>query len=324
MATIIVATVLILFVLAAVCYRVAFGKRADKNELLSYFNLNKLYIRGQQLSVYSDKNIINGYIYRNDRMEQRDAVVVFCHGMGPGHIAYTKEIAYFCNLGYPVLALDSKGCNLSEGKNLGGMYEGVNTAVTAIGCARAEFPDKKIYVIGHSWGAYSALCASGLCKVDKVVAISSPDTPVKTLFYGAAKFIPKRLAALLVPFWKFIGFVKFGKRGNMSAVENAGKKGAQVLLIHGDNDTVVNKENAAYYGVYKENVTKYLSEGKAHNPYNTVAAEHKLKELYAALSAVGKKNGKSEEFFRNFDYDAAIEEDEIVMNVIAQFLENKV
>lgn len=319
-ASVAVGALLILFLLAAVCYHFAFGKRADKNELLKYFTADDFFLRAKKISAFDENGILTGYVYTEDNGAEKDGVVVFCHGMGPGQIAYTTEIAFFCKLGYPVLALDSRGCNLSDGKGLRGMYEGVKTAVTAVNCARAEFPDKKIFIVGHSWGAYSALCASALEKVDKVVAVSAPDTPVKALKEGASKFIPAWLAAALCPFWRVIQFFKFGKRGNTGAVESAQKSGAETLLVHGGKDTVVAPLNAAYYGTYGENVTKYLAKDKAHNPYNTVAAEEKLKELNLALACAGR-NENTEEYFRNFDYAAATEEDEEVMCAIAQFLE---
>ena len=87
---------------------------------------------------------LRGKIYLKGGVADREEVVVFVHGMGPGQCAYTTEIAYFCNLGYTVLAVDSLGCGLSGGRNIRGMYEGVKTAVAAIDFARANFPKKDL------------------------------------------------------------------------------------------------------------------------------------------------------------------------------------
>ena len=111
--------VLLLFAIAVLSEKFAFGTRSDKNPLLKYFTAEDFGLSVQPVALSKG---LNGLIYSKKDAPQKDKLIIFCHGMGPGHIAYTTEIAYFCNFGYPVLAVDSRGCNLSEGKNLKGMY----------------------------------------------------------------------------------------------------------------------------------------------------------------------------------------------------------
>lgn len=318
---VIAAVIVLLFLLAAFSYRFAFGRRYDKGRLLKYFTAEDFGLEAEEVSISRKKFALNGFLYRKDVTEEKDGIVVFVHGMGAGHIAYTTEINYFCNLGYTVLALDSKGCNMSGGKNIKGMYEGVKTAVAAVDYARARFPGKAVYLVGHSWGGYSVLCASAKRKVEKVVAISAPATPVRTLYEGAAKFISKPVAAVLCPFWWIINLLKFGKDGNANAARQARKNGTPTLLVHGDKDNIVTPSKAVYYKSYGENVTKYLALGKAHNPYNTVEAEKKLAELQYNISNSAKMTESERiDYFAKFDFKAATEEDEVVMNAIAEFL----
>ncbi len=304
---------------AFLCDRVAFGRRYDKNPLLKYFTAEDFGLEAEQIS---SGKFLNGFIYKNVKAAQNGKVIVFCHGMGPGQIAYTTEIAYFCNIGYTVVAFDVKGCNFSRGRNIKGMYEGVNTAVAAMDFARSRFPEWKIYLVGHSWGGYSALCASAERSVNAVVAISAPETPSKTTMYGAVNFgLPKPLAAVLRPFWWIINLFKYGAKGNANAAKRAVKSGVPTLLVHGGDDNVVNAKNAAYALADGENITKYYAHGKKHNPYNTVAAENKLAELQSGLMRVKKMTEQQkDEFFSKFDYSAATEEDGEVMNAIAEFL----
>lgn len=309
--------IIVLFILATASYRVAFGKRCDKNPLLKYFTAEEFNLTAEEVKV----GVLRGFVYGKEGTPQKDGVVVFVHGMGPGHIAYTTEINYFCTLGYTVLAIDGTGCNLSGGRNIKGMYEGVKTAVAAIDFTRSHFPEKEVYLVGHSWGGYSALCASGVKRVEKVVAISAPTSPVRTVYEGAAKIISKPVAAILCPFWWFINLILFGFKGNANAVNCARKNGTPTLLVHGDKDNIVTPQKAVYYGKFGANVTKYLAQGKAHNPYNTVEAEKKLAELQAALFKAAKMTAEEREtYFKNFDFSAATEEDEEVMQVIAEFL----
>lgn len=308
---IIAAVILTLFIFAIICDVIAFGKRCDKNPKLKYFSAQDFNLTAREIQT----GRLKGFAYSAENCERQNEIIIFLHGMGPGHIAHATEIAYFCKLGYTVLAMDSLGCNLSSGKSIKGMYEGVNSAVQTYDFAKRNYPDCKIYFVGHSWGGYSALCASALRKVEKVVAISAPVTPVKTVYGAAKKIIGKPFAAILCPFWYLINFFKFGAKGNANSVKAIAKSGAQTLLVHGDIDEVVPAFNAAYYGGNGENVSKLLVEGRAHNPYNTPAAERELARLLALLRA-----GKTVD---DINFSAATEEDAEVMQKIAKFLLKK-
>lgn len=310
--------ILLLFAFAGLIYHFAFGNRQDKNPLLKYFSASDFSLTADEFTLGK----LSGAIYENKSAVPKNGVIIFAHGMGPGHCAYTTEIAYFCNLGYTVVAVDSLGCGFSQGKGIRGMYEGANTVIQTIDFVKRQFAGSKIYLVGHSWGAYSVLCASRERQVDKVVAISAPSTPVKTVYGATSPILSKPFAAVLSPFWYLINFFKFGKRGNSSAVKCVENNSTPTLIIHGDKDAVVSRKHAVYYAAEGKHITKYLAEGKAHNPYNTVAAEAKLAELTRALQNC-KKMAKEEreEFFKNFDYNAATEEDPSVMRVISDFLE---
>ena len=303
---------LLLFAITLLSEKLAFGTRSDKNPFLKYFTAEDFNLTAQSVTLTKG---LKGLIYNKENIPQKDKLIIFCHGMGPGHIAYTTEIAYFCNKGFTVLAVDSRGCNLSEGKNSKGMYSGVQTVISAIDFAR-ENGYKDISLVGHSWGAYSALCASAKRKVNKVVAISAPDTPAGTMAEGAVNMgaLPRPLVALLRPFWGFVNLLKYGMKGNSSAAKSAKKNDTPTLLIHGDMDRAVTLKKSAFNKANGKYITKYLAEGKAHNPYNTENAEIKLAELSDKL--------KTNDFagLANFDYKAATEEDEEVMQSIVNFI----
>ena len=305
--------VLLLFAIAILSDKLAFGSRSEKNPLLKYFTAEDFDLSAQPVTL---DNGLKGLMYNKSDVPQKDKLIIFCHGMGPGHIAYTTEIAYFCNSGFRVLAVDSRGCNLSEGKNLKGMYSGVQTVISAIDFAKNEgYSD--INLVGHSWGAYSALCASAKRKVNKVVAISAPISPVATLAEGAVQMgaLPRPLVALLRPFWWLVNFFKYGAKGNSCASRCAKRNGTPTLLIHGDKDKVVTLKKSAFHKAKGQNITKLLAEGKRHNPYNTENAEIQL----AVLAEKIKENKFAD--IMQFDFKCATEEDEEVMRKIVNFIE---
>lgn len=315
---------LLFFILAAIVDRIGFGKRYEKNPLLKYFTAEDFNLNAKPVTVPFKKTKLGGYIYTKNGVEKREKLIIFCHGMGAGQAEYTTEIAYFCNQGYTVLALDNMGCTLSGGKNIKGMYSGAEAAIAAVDFARSdrELKELKPYLVGHSWGGYSALCASDKRGVAGVVAISAPDSPIITIASAAANFIPKIFAFHLVPFLTLVTLFKYGAKGVTSAARCAKENGTPTLLIHGDKDKVVDKSLAVYFRAEGYNITKYLSEGKRHNPYNTVEAENKLAELSAGFKNF-KNMTESERktFTENFDFKAATEEDKTVMQEIVNFIE---
>ena len=297
------------FTFAILTEHLVFGKRCDKNPLVKYFTAEDFCLSAEPVSL---QNGLNGFIYKKDGILHNGKLIIFCHGMGPGHIAYTTEIAFFCNNGFTVLAVDSRGCNFSEGKNLKGMYSGVQTVIAAIDFAKTLHYNK-VFLVGHSWGAYSALCASAKRKVDGVVAISAPATPAMTICDGAAPIISKPLAYMLRPFLWLVNLFKFGAKGNSNAAKAAEINGVPSLLIHGDNDRIVRLKNSAFAKAEGKNVTKLLAKGKAHNPYNTADAEKLLAELTNGLKSCTKD-------FSSFDFTAATQEDGDVMRTICDFI----
>ncbi len=309
-----IAAVIVLTVLARKIHSVMFGSRQDKNPKLKYFSLEDFNLNYETIEIATKKATLRGIV-----CGEGDTTVVFCHGMGPGCAAYTTEIAKFVSFGYRVVAVDYMGCGISDGEKPRGIRAGVDATELAVKYARARYGGK-IVLVGHSWGAYSALCATKAVKVDGVVAMSAPDSPSKMLVDGCIPVLGG-WAKILLPFLWTANQNRGGNKNNLKAAKCIEKSGVPALIIHGADDKIVPLTNSAY-AKSRGNVQKLLVPNRGHNPYLSEGAQNLLNELSANLAKTSGKDpdGQAEKFLQTFDYKAACEEDEVVMQKIKTFI----
>lgn len=303
------------FALGYIAKKTSVGKRYDKNPLFKYYSPEDFNLTAEQIEIACrKKNHIRGVIYSKKEITPQEPLIIFCHGLGPGHVSYTQEIAYFCNLGYTVLAPDYEGCNLSDGKSLKSFKNGADTVSDTIRYARQNLTQySKIYLVGHSLGGYSALCAgAGTCAVDKIVAISAPASPQDALLAVAERLTTVPFSRMVYPF-----ILLFNK--GASSVRAAETITVPTLLVHGEDDELVPPKFSVFYNLNTPQVTKYLVKGKRHNPYLTAQAEEKREELSQSFNKYKRRRLKKD-YFNTFDYVASAEEDVVVMDEIARFL----
>ena len=120
-AIIILLFIVALFILAiAILNSAGVNKRCEGDENLKYLkaknfdNLNALPVNFKS---YKGQTL-NGFLYSCAKVDSYKGLIVFSHGMGAGHLAYTTEINYFAQKGYMVLAYDNTGTCTSEGKKI--------------------------------------------------------------------------------------------------------------------------------------------------------------------------------------------------------------
>ncbi|MCD8309046.1 MAG: alpha/beta fold hydrolase [Clostridia bacterium] len=311
-----------MFIFASVIYKAAFGKRFDKNPLLKYYSADDFNLNVLAVQTKVGKNTIRGFIYSFYPLEECKRLVIFAHGIGPGQCAYTTEIAYFCKNGCAVLAFDAAGCNLSDGKKLGSLENATRCLAAAVRFANADerLKGKKKIAVGHSMGAYAALCVTQFEQVDGVVAFSAPDTPSGAICYLAECTI-KKSAKKLKPYLKAVSRLKAGKYANISASRAIEKSGVKALILQGDSDIQVPVYLSAYAYAKGSNVNKVMCAGKGHNTYNTKRAEEQLAVLSRGLAKCDSMSGQEQaDFFSSRDYSAICEEDMSVMSAVSDFI----
>lgn len=294
--------------------------RQDKNPEFKYFTEKDFNLKAEDIAVTYRGESLYAKIYSVKPVEKCEKVVIFQHGFGAGTSSYMTEIAALAGYGFAVVAADAYGCNNSAGKKVYGFYAGTEAVIAAyIGVkSQRRLSDKKVFLVGHSWGAYSVLCAAEKIKADGVVALSGFNAPAQCIC-DQLKLISrtgKLIVPLLHPFLYLLNILRFGFKGNTHAAKAIEKSGVKALLIHGEKDRTVLYKHSAAAKAHGDNITSLVLTDKKHNPYNTVAAEAKLSEL------LSEKKEDREEFLKNFDWKAATEEDVGVMANIASFIQS--
>ncbi len=299
-----------LFIFSGVVIHMAVGVRFDENPAFTYFRAEDFCIEKEEVKFRRKKDTLKGYIYN---LGGQKGAIVFCHGMGPGCSPYMTEVAKLCSLGYRVLAVDYKGCGLSEGKKAGSFYAGVKAIKMCLEYACKRWGSATL--VGHSWGAYTALVCSNMQGVDKVVAISAPDS-APSIYTYRAKLVAGKWAQIIYPFIYVLNLFK-GAKENEKASKAAKKAKCPILCLQGDADKTVDINHSAYNNLSGQNIQKMLYRGKAHSPQLTLEAEKLLKEL----SYHARLKTDESEYFKNADFKGMCAQDEDVWSGIQKFLQ---
>ncbi len=270
---------------------------------------------------------LRGYLYSyEDPIPNR--LIVFDHGMGAGHTAYTREIEMLCRRGYLVLAYDHTGCMASGGEGTNGMAQSLHDLDDCFKAVKADprFTGYDFSVVGHSWGGFSTLNISALHKEISHVAVFSGFVSVELLiasyFDGVLKGCRKHIMALERE--KNPDYVDY------NAVESLKKSNARVLLIYSDNDKLCKKD--PHYDTLaaelseSKNVELMLVQGKGHNPNYTADAVKYKDAFFADLTKKRKKKQlvtieQKAAFVGRYDWDRMTAQDETIWAKVYEALE---
>ena len=306
-----------------VAYR-RYGEREDR----CYFSHSDF--SGVNMEKYSFKNKwgedLSAYFYYPDN-EIDGRIILFEHGLGAGHQSYMRQIVTLVNNGYRVFTYDHTGCGASAGESIKGL---VGSLCDLDFCLRAlksdsKYADKRVSVIGHSWGGFSAMNIAKLHpELECVVAMSgfrSLDAILRQIMTGFKKpFIPKifALEERVNP-----EYVSFDGGESLSATD------CRVLMIHSDDDAVVSKkihfDTLQLELANKPNI-KFLSLcGKGHDITLSESAMKYIREfrlLYKKESKKLKTKEAKRAFVKSFDWYKMTEQDTELWSVIFDFLDS--
>ena len=269
---------------------------------------------------------LRGYFYYYDNPIP-GRLVVFDHGMGNGHRAYLREVERLAKAGFLVYTYDHTGCMSSGGESTNGFTQSLNDLDHCLTALKAEpsLVDRKIAVMGHSWGGFSTMNICALHpEITHVVSLSgfvSVEMILQQIMTGPMKGFRRRLFALEVH--TNPDYVHFDARESLAQTK------AKVLLIYSENDPTVHKAPhydslvAALSG--KENIRFLLVQNKGHNPnFTEDAVVYKDTFFKEYTKAAKRKHLETPEqqkaFMARYDWDRMTAQDEAVWQQIIEHL----
>lgn len=297
-----------------------FVHRYDKEVGIPYYSVKDFKDLHQECNCFTNsKGIEIHYFYYYYDNFKTDKIILFLHGIGPGHSAYLAEIECLARRGYKVLTLDYTGCEESKGKYLGSLN---NPTVDAIDLLNHLNLKEKIVVMGHSLGGYTSLNVVHLSNnIDKAIILSgflSVESLLRSLV--KSKFVVSRILNYekkTVP--------EYFDLGNVEYLKSTKDK---IMFIQSLDDSVVP------YSISSE-VVKNLNNpslkvvtvnNRKHNPNYTDEAVAYMTEVFSRYNTLIKqKKIKTDEDKINYFKDVSLKrltiQDEKIFDDIVKFIE---
>ena len=318
---------LTIFAFAFYVHRRFFHRRYNGNKYLKYFKADDFYgLKTETISFQSDVGqYIHGYIYSYDQVKKPYGLIIFSHGFGAGHEAYTTEINTFAKAGFYVLAYDGTGCVGSEGKYFRGFDQGPIDLMSAYRFAESDprLKDLRKIFVGHSWGAFSVMNAQLRANVCGAVAmcgfVSSAEIVAQTAIHRC-RVLRKIFSDIL----RLLNRFEFGKNANQSCLDSLKDSNKPIFLLYGEKDqTVLYRYNGAFLKNKlgdKKNIRFCSFKEKGHNVYLTVEAEEYMNNTFAQIAQKIKLDpGCARELYNQVDYEKMTAEDPAIMGIIIDF-----
>lgn len=301
-------------------HKKVFGMRCDGQPGISYFTHHDF--PGLQMEPFSFQNkkgnTLRGGIFSYD-IEKKEPLIIFFHGMGGGYTAYMTEIELLCQAGYRVLTYDYTGTFSSDGEDLGGFCQSISDADDALSYIKKLFPQTPLYVMGHSWGGFTAGCMVNLhSDVEKAVLLAPP-VSMSVMYHQLAP--AKMIAESLIE----VEQEKYPDYWEQSILKDFSKESkTKVMIVQSTDDKMVNYEKNCYLLQQQEqynSVNFLIVENKDHNPNYTEEAVA-YKEAYLKKLREARNDAEIDKLQKTAQWRKMCQQDRAIMDQILNFLES--
>ena len=278
-------------------------------------------LKQESFSFNNSKGIeIHCFYYFYDNY-QKDKIVLFCHGLGPGHVSYLADIDALARRGYKVLTLDYRGCGESKGPYLGSLSAPTRDVMDLLNYLKL---DQQIILIGHSLGGFTALKVASLRKDISKVVVFAPIVTIRPMVYSAAK--SKFITHFVLRYENKVE----KEYDSIDLPKYLGNTEDNILFMQSSDDPIVPYESSLKVAEEKHNphiqIVKFDKRG--HNPNYTDEAVRYMREVfdeYYRLMAQKKMETDEDKiaFFKDKSLEKMTEQDEAVFDKIKSFIEQQ-
>jgi uncharacterized protein len=305
--------------------KIMFNRRFDPHPKLKYFTIQDF--PGADMDEVSFPSRLGhqlkGGFYYDDRVPGLRKLIIFAHGVGAGHEAYTHLIMHFVQKGYVVFAFDYTGCARSEGKAVRGIPQASADLHDALAyLSNTTYAQYPWILLGHSWGAYNVLTVKGYeQKLSSIVSI----TPFNDVVAMLAVYLP--WIRVFKWFVTIAIALSFGWSAAQTTSQRLRRTTTKTLVIVGEKDEEIplkgNYDRFLEAQKHNPKVQVFLAKQRRHNPYLSVRGETQVIDtILKGMQRITKEKdaAKIEAFFQQLDYTYVGEHDPTIMAIIDSFI----
>lgn len=287
-------------------------KRLDFSKdsgLIAYEDLKGMYPR-REYQFIARGNTLKGYLYGEAKSND---LVVYVHGLCPGHQGYLSDIIALVDLGYAVFTYDFTATGASTGKHFRGLDQQLWDLKYAMRFLKSQndFGYSNIYLYGHSMGGY-AVGAYYNPDVKASVSISGFNDPIEELMYYFSKGKSKLFIFLAKYMINLKYFIDRGFGYCVKAHKRLQTTKTKTLVIHGSRDEVVPLDISILSKqdqIHNDLVEYYVMEEELHSSHNSVIAstecvlyQKEISKIYDEQIKLGKTPKEARQIaFTNLD-----------------------
>ena len=303
----------------------------DNSMFISYDDIKDKYERNEY-EFKSKKNSLKAYLYKGT---SKDDLIVYVHGMCPGHQGYLSDIMSLVNRGYNVFTYDFTATGASSGKKYCGLNQQYFDLRNALEFLKKQdlFGYENIHLYGHSMGGYAVACMSDDI-IASIVSISGFDSPVDEIISVFMKKSNKFLKFLVKAMLKMKYFIDQGTKCDIKAHKVLKKTNIKTFIIHGTNDELVDFNTVSIMSkkelINNDKVEYLVIDDEMHNKHNTIIAsnecvlyQNEIMDIFNKVYEETKSKAKAkEESTKNIDKFKFNQANEELLDTICSFFES--
>ena len=272
----------------------------------------------EEYTFINSKGIEIHYFYFYYDNFKDDKIVLFLHGLAPGHAAYFAEIDALARRGFKVLALDYTGCGDSKGKILGSINQPTRDVNELLDLLKNEKP---IVVVGHSLGGYTSLNIINLRKEIKKAVILSGFLSAESIIGPIIK--NKFFSSRILKYEKKVCPEYY----DLKNIDYLKTTDDDLFFIQSEDDSMIpyNVSLKVVEEIENKHIRTLKVQNRKHNPNYSDSAINYMNEVFGGYySLLRQKKLKTDaekiNYFKDVSLSKLVEQDEEMFDQIAAFI----